>query len=220
MKANFILGKKHIILASLVLILGVAVYLNWQFASNNDKLENTQNIAENKSTVENKNTPVLKDDAPANAPVDKEENKTVSENEPKANPSKNLGDAKLVSAKILTDNTYFQKANLTRNQSRDAAVDAISTILNDTKLTEAAKKQANDKAMALTDNIEMENEVENLIKAKGFSDCMVYLGKNEASVVVKSDGLDSQKATQIKNIVVKNANGTIKGENVSIIEVN
>ena len=30
MKANFILGKKQVILAALVLILGAAVYLNWQ----------------------------------------------------------------------------------------------------------------------------------------------------------------------------------------------
>ena len=32
MKFNAIFGKKQIILASLVLILGIAVYLNWQFA--------------------------------------------------------------------------------------------------------------------------------------------------------------------------------------------
>lgn len=32
MKANVILGKKQIVIAALVLILGAAVYLNWQFA--------------------------------------------------------------------------------------------------------------------------------------------------------------------------------------------
>ncbi|MEG2429342.1 MAG: SpoIIIAH-like family protein, partial [Oscillospiraceae bacterium] len=194
MKANFILGKKHIILASLVLILGVAVYLNWQFASNNDKLENTKNINQTKTNTEteNKNTPVLKPDKQANANVNEGEGETVSSTnnkETKPDAGKNLGDAKLVSAKIIMDNTYFQKANLTRNQSRDAAVDAISTILNDTKLTEAAKKQANEKAIAITDTIEKENEIENLIKAKGFQDCMVYYDTERVDVIVKSEGL-------------------------------
>ena len=32
MKANVIIGKKQIIITSLVLILGAAIYLNWQFA--------------------------------------------------------------------------------------------------------------------------------------------------------------------------------------------
>ncbi|MEG1027782.1 MAG: hypothetical protein RSE07_03750, partial [Oscillospiraceae bacterium] len=38
---KFILSKKHIILTCLVLILGVAVYLNWSFANKGKALENT-----------------------------------------------------------------------------------------------------------------------------------------------------------------------------------
>lgn len=37
-KLNVIIGKKQIIVASLVLILGVAVYLNWQFAGSDQAL--------------------------------------------------------------------------------------------------------------------------------------------------------------------------------------
>ncbi len=37
-KLNMIIGKRQIIIASLVLILGVAVYLNWQFASSDQAL--------------------------------------------------------------------------------------------------------------------------------------------------------------------------------------
>ena len=47
---------------------------------------------------------------------------------------------------------------------------------------------------------------------------MVYLTQTSANVVVKTDGLDQDKATQIKNIVV--GEGKIAGENVSITEVN
>ena len=46
---------------------------------------------------------------------------------------------------------------------------------------------------------------------------MAYLTDNSASVVVKSEGLTQEQATQIKNIVV--AEGKIKGENISITEI-
>lgn len=38
MKMNMIIGKKQIVLASLVLILGIAIYLNWQFANSDQSL--------------------------------------------------------------------------------------------------------------------------------------------------------------------------------------
>ncbi len=38
MKLNMIVGKKQIVLASLILILGVAVYINWTFANNENSL--------------------------------------------------------------------------------------------------------------------------------------------------------------------------------------
>ncbi len=40
-KLNMIVGKKQIVLASLVVILGVAVYLNWQFAKNDGQFDIT-----------------------------------------------------------------------------------------------------------------------------------------------------------------------------------
>lgn len=38
MKLNMIVGKKQIVLASLILILGVAVYINWTFANKEDSI--------------------------------------------------------------------------------------------------------------------------------------------------------------------------------------
>ena len=47
MKANVILGKKQIVIAALVLILGAAVYLNWQDARSDvpAELESTAAVA-------------------------------------------------------------------------------------------------------------------------------------------------------------------------------
>lgn len=232
MKANFIIGKKQIILASLVVILGAAVYLNWNFANTNDNLDLT-NTLDN----EYEETGVLEDDVPLDdvtAPQDDVKStrtdgenpvvdetavtdNDVTEEQTGESDTKHLGDTLLVNAKTVADDTYFAKARLARTKSRDEAIATITTILDDEKLTETDKQTATDKAMALSDIIELESRVENLVKAKGFAECMVYVGDNNVSVVVKSTGLDQNQATQIKNIIVTECN--VKGENVSISEI-
>lgn len=263
MKANVILGKKQIILASLVLILGAAVYLNWQFADKNGDLDLTNQVMSTSSEeaeatgttpeeattstnllypedeltpeealtakdgLQSTGTPLTASDTETGAVPDSTASAaetaggadaegaagTNSADDPKI-----LGDAKLVDSKSIVDETYFAMAKLARTKSRDAAIETISTILDGEQLSEADKQAANDKALALTDVIESESRIENLVKAKGFDECVVYLTENGANVVVKTPGLDQDQATQIKNIVV--SEGKIKGENISITEVN
>lgn len=210
MKANFILGKKQVILAALVLILGAAVYLNWQFANADGELEATGMLLEAENQEE---TPV---DLPAEGEADPAAEE-ASQDPDGPEKVKMLGDAQLVSSHAIASETYFSMAKLARSKSRDEAIQTISTILDGEKLSEADKKQASEKAVALTEVIEAESRIENLIKAKGFEECVVYITTDSANVVVKSAGLDQDQATQIKNIVV--AEGSIKGENVTITEV-
>lgn len=275
LKANFILGKKQIVLASLVLILGAAVYLNWKFASNNNDFEATDTIGEAQTMqdLDNQITnpdDIVVDETAAGVNVElanvKEETEEKSEEEAKgteddkskedvkgteddkskqeakgteedkskqdskgakdtkdakdnsASKTKNLGDTLLVSSKSIADETYFAMAKMARTRSRDEAIETISTVLNDDNLTDDDKKQVSAKAVSITDVIEAESRIENLIKAKGFDECVVYITASSANVVVKTDGLDQDRATQIKNIIV--SEGKIKGENVSITEIN
>ena len=204
-KTNVILGKKQIVLASLVLILGAAVYLNWQFADQNGELDLTAKLEEPAD--------------PAGAILTGEEAEPAG-TEPDG--EKLLGDAKLVDSQAvdsrsIADETYFAMARMARTKSRDEAIQTISAILDGEQLTEEDKQAANDRAFAITDAIEEESRIENLVKAKGFEECMVYITESGASVVVKSSGLTQEQATQIKNIVV--SEGRIKGENVSITEL-
>lgn len=222
MKPSFILSKKHIILASLVLILGTAVYLNWSFSNQTGDLDLTTELAGESEAEETildgeNNEEELLDAEDGENPELLAETEGAEETSGEAENKKHLGDAELVSAKSIVDESYFMQARLDRDRGRDLSIATIGAILDDEELTEADKKEATEKAIALTDIIEAETRAENLIKAKGFSECMVYIGEDSASVVVKTDGLDEQTATQIKNIVVTETE--IRGENVSITEI-
>lgn len=213
MKANVILGKKQIVIAALVLILGAAVYLNWQFADvpvaptggevSGNTMEGTASDTGGEESLTETNG----------------ETQQGGASEVSAEPSgeKVLGEASFVNAQVLSGDAYFASARLARSKARDEAIATISAVLGDDALTEDDKKEASAKAMSITDAIEAESRIENLIKAKGFADCMVYITEQSASVVVKSDGLTQDQATQIKNIVV--SEGSMKGENISITEI-
>lgn len=247
MKASMVLGKKQLILACLVVILGAAVYLNWQFADTDlevtELVNGTTDAAEPTDTgdeaevqfteigepVEADPTAAGTEAEPTDTAADGEAvgAEPTAEEEVNADPAetaasgtteqKMLGDAQYVSSASIANETYFTVAKLARTRSRDEAIDTVATILDNENLSEADKTEASSKALAISDIIETESRIENLVKAKGFTDCMAYLTETSANIVVKSDGLTQDEATQIKNIVV--AEGKIRGENISITEI-
>lgn len=188
MKLNAILGKKQIILSSLVLILGVAVYLNWQFANTTDSfaVNGTLNTT----------------DASDTASV------------------KNYGDAKLVDTQtsLQSDSDdYFTKARLSRSKSRSMTAASIEKILNGSNATDSEREQAGKQAIAISKQSDSEAKIENLIKAKGFEECVVYLEDKTANVIIKTDGLKSEQAAQVKDIILNET--PVKAENIRIVEV-
>lgn len=134
--------------------------------------------------------------------------------------SKNVhyGDAQLVSAKESNDD-YFAQARLERTASRDEAVQTLQTIIGGGDSTPEEQEVAAEEAAAMTGLIEKESKVENLIKAAGFTDCVVYLDGENANIVVKSEegGLIQTEAAQIKDILLGEVN--VAAENIRIYDV-
>ena len=179
-------GKRHLILAALVLALGTAVYLNWQFSSNND-LFSTETIVSTKELGEAQ----FVNNVPENKSTD----------------NKN---------QIGKSSEYFTKAKSTRQKARDEATDMIKEILENTSSTEETKSQAIKQASEIARNIEQESNIESLIRAKGFSECLVFIQNNECSVVVGPEPLNENLALNIKDVVVGQSN--ILSDKIKILE--
>ena len=64
-----------------------------------------------------------------------------------------------------------------------------------------AQKEAVAQVAALTQNIVKQSDLETLIKAKGFPDCIVTLGNNQCSVVVKTKQNSENDAVVIQDLV-------------------
>jgi stage III sporulation protein AH len=113
--------------------------------------------------------------------------------------------------------TFFVEAKLSRQKARDEAVETLAVMLADASLTNDQKTSLAIRATDLAQSIETEGKIENLIKAKGFNDVMVYYDAERADIMIKTAGLISEEVVKIKDIILKET--SIPVENISIIEV-
>lgn len=193
MKMNAIIGKRQIILAALVLGLGIAVYLNWQYSNASLDLPVTNAIGGEGAEYGEARF--------VDGEINNEED-LVAE----------------VNAMQDEEETFFVEAKLSRQKARDEAVDTLAVMLQDAALDADQKADLAARATGLADSIEKEGKIENMIKAKGFHEVMVYYDTERADVILKTEGLTSEQAAQIKDIILKETE--IPAENISIVEIN
>ena len=112
-----------------------------------------------------------------------------------------------------TDNTetvkqtedFFAASALNRTKARDEAVEVLQSVV-DVGADEEAAKQALADITRISADIEKEANIETLIKAKGFEDCIAVISGESLSIVVKSaEQLLPNEIAQIKEIAYKSA---------------
>ena len=134
---------------------------------------------------------------------------------------KYLGDAKYVNATAATTKggDFFANAREKREADKKESLAKLNDVLDNVKSGDEAKQKASEQIAKLTDRSKAETDIETLILAKGFKDCVAVLSDNNISVVVKcsSDGLLDSETRQIQDIVATNSK--ISLENIKIIEI-
>ena len=165
------IGVRNIVIALAVILIGAAVYVNWQLFGG------------------------AKVDVPINPETEQTGKTAVDSNKTE---------------------DYFASAEVSRKQARDEAIEVLQSVVDDKGSLEAAKEQALKDISAMAANIELEANIESLIKAKGFEECVTVLSGDKATVVVKSDGLKPNQLSQILEIVYLQAG--VLPANVTITE--
>ena len=162
-------------LLTLVVALGVAVYLNWEYA---------------------KSTDLALDAAEANAPVSTGvvTDALAVDGEVETG-DKNYGEAQLVSVGEPTGEEFFEQARLTRTKTRDEALDTLQKSLKSAKLSDEEKEELTARLTATIDHITAESDIESLVKAKGFVDCVAFIDGDavDVTVMTTSDGLTKEE---------------------------
>ncbi len=119
------------------------------------------------------------------------------------------------SAGAEEENDYFSSAALTRRQSRDEALDVLALVASSEDADAETKAEAQAKIAKIANDIQNEANIETLVRAKGFEECVAVIGEDSVSVIVRADELQAKDTAQILAIVYETT-GT-HPENVSII---
>lgn len=120
-------------------------------------------------------------------------------------PALNLSDVSATIQDKEPDNqnaSAFVEMTLSRKQARDEAIEVLNTLANSDTATTEAKNNAIAGIEVIANCIENEANIESLIKAKGFEECVAVISENSASVIIKtSDSLAPNQIAQISEIV-------------------
>lgn len=123
-----------------------------------------------------------------------------------------------VSSDQITTEDYFAQIRLSRQESRDSAVEVLQETI--------AYEQDSDSAVAAAASLDTlvgdalaESQIESLVIAKGYADCVAYMGDETISIAVSAmpEGLGENDVALICDIVTAQTDYEI-GE-VRIIEV-
>lgn len=188
---------------TLAAALVIAVYLNWQYARTGVTLEED---AVNVSAVSQETVPVT--------------DELMTEAEAVSSANKNYGEAQLVSVANNSGSKFFEEARLKRTKAHDEAMDSIQKALKSASLsTTEEKKEYTSQLTGNLADLNAENEIETLVKAKGFADCLCFLqsGRADLTVMTSGDALTAAQVAQIRDIVLSKS--SVTAQNITVVEV-
>ncbi len=126
-------------------------------------------------------------------------------------------DAVMTDAQLNTATDYFAAVRLSRQQARDSAVSLLQDVSvnsDQTKAEESAAELEDIVQTALT-----EAQIESLIIAKGYTDCVAYMSNEGISVAVSAPegGLKQEDVAVIADIVMTQSEYTLG--DIRVVEV-
>ena len=144
-----------------------------------------------------------------------------------ADTSKVLGQSTLVNSQEETQESvqetpqsdYFATARLSRKQARDNAISMLQEAESVADADQSVLNEASEALQVLASYTVAEAQIESLVTAKGYADCVAFMGDESISVVVSdADGLDTTDVARIKDIVISETNYT--AGQIKIMEAN
>ena len=185
-------GLKPLVFAACALVVGLSVYADWSYAKKSSDGGYIYNSA-----------------------VSGERSKILGEATYVGSVENGVrDDAENVSANVR--DSYFASAAQDRQMSRDESLGLLQTVVDSSESMPDAKNKALEDMTAIASAMQAETNIETLIKAKGFEDCICVIGGDDVNVVVKTAGLLTYEVAQIREIVMNELD--VSPEKIKIIE--
>ena len=196
------LWKRNAVVAAIALFVCAAVYLNWSYE------QEAAGKTLGESTLVGSEDPLLNGTSGSSSSGTEGGSQTEGETQSEAGSSQ-TGAA---------SSDYFSTARLNRQQSRDSALALLQDAAGE-DADQTLKDEANQTIQAMADYTVTEAQIENLVIAKGYADCVAFIGENALSLAVAAPegGLTDTDTARIVDVVHQTTGFT--ADQVKIISV-
>ncbi len=188
-----VLKRNQLIILVISLMLVTAGYLN--FTSTNEKMENKDVVAELGDATLVSNNNVVNESQGEN----KEEKKQNDNESEVINENETIGENEAVETN--QEDTYFTTSRLERENIYSQMLESYQEIYNNVNSTVEQKNLAIEDISKINEKRNAIMIAENLVKAKGFKDIVIFANANNVSVIIKAEKLEPEQIAQIQNIV-------------------
>lgn len=111
---------------------------------------------------------------------------------------------------------FFVEYRLERDRVRAQELEMLNDMINNLQVGEDQRRQAEEQILNLVDLMEKELIVENMIKAQGYSDALLFSGKDIATVMIYAENLSESDFLRISDTVA--AITGVSREDVQVIQ--
>lgn len=205
-----ILKRKEIIAAALVVMIGVAGYLNWSYQDTIRVTDGETYSETGKKLGEAQYVSTTKNDEDADKDeTEKKEDKKEDKKTKKA--EKSDDQAKSTSA------DYFTEARLEKESSRSKSLEILNQTAANESFDADIRQKAQNQILKMAEDVEKESMIEKVAQAKGYQEVAVYIDGDSVKLIVKKDSLNEQDVAKLKDIIVEQTG--ISPQNIKIVEM-
>lgn len=204
-----ILKRKEIIAAALVVMIGVAGYLNWSYQDTIRVTDGETYSETGKKLGEAQYVSTTKNDEDA----DKSDSKDDKKDGKKAEKKNNQTDDQTKS----TSADYFTEARLEKESSRSKSLEILNQTAANESFDADIRQKAQNQILKMAEDVEKESMIEKVAQAKGYQEVAVYIDGDSVKLIVKKDSLNEQDVAKLKDIIVEQTG--ISPQNIKIVEM-
>lgn len=115
--------------------------------------------------------------------------------------------------------SYFATARLTRQTARDQALNLLEISAASSEASQETIDAAMETISAMAENALLETQIENMLIAKDYADCVAYITDDNITITVPApvEGLTSDAVARITDVIT--AETSIGMDHINIIEI-
>ena len=206
------LWRRNAVVAAIALFVCAAVYLNWSYEQ--QQAETGKTLGESTMVDGKTGDPLLGDNKTQTGT--QTGSQTGSPDQSGAQTQDGQDSTKPASAAV---SSYFATARLNRQQARDSALSLLQDAASGEEADQTMRDQANESIQTMADYTVTEAQIENLVVAKGYTDCVAFIGEDALSLAVAAPegGLTDVDTARIIDVVGQVSEFT--ASQIKIIEV-